>query len=175
MSQDVDILTSALSVIETGRNPLGSRMSPGQMREHASYALKQYRSALSPPPVPDGAALKALERNYGPLYYIEKSAKLLLDIDKNRGLKEGGEQYPNGLCCLDYAERLKSAAKEIRAHLTTAPVQSVTVEELTDILWARIDKNLTAKDADLKLLGQELLDRFPHGLRIIPQPPKEGE
>lgn len=66
------------------------------------------------------AALDAerLERPYGPFYYIENTAKLLRDIDKNGGLQEGGEQYPNGLCCLDNAQRLENGLKEIRLALS---------------------------------------------------------
>lgn len=80
------------------------------------------RAALQPP------ALDAerLERPYGPFYYIENTAKLLRDIDKNGGLQEGGEQYPNGLCCLDNAQRLENGLKEIRLALSAPAWRDVS-------------------------------------------------
>ena len=41
---------------------------------------------------------------------LAEAAKLLRDIDTCGGLKQGGEQYPNGLNCHDVAGRLISAA-----------------------------------------------------------------
>lgn len=40
-----------------------------------------------------------------------QAAKLLRDIDKFGGLKQGGEQYPNGLNCHDIADQLEAEAK----------------------------------------------------------------
>lgn len=45
---------------------------------------------------------------------MEAAALLLNDIERHGGLKEGGEQYPNGLCCIDYAQQLVVAAKRLR-------------------------------------------------------------
>ena len=39
---------------------------------------------------------------------IVEAAKLLLAIDKNGGLMLGGEQYPNGVDCIDVAVRLRA-------------------------------------------------------------------
>lgn len=45
---------------------------------------------------------------------MEHAAKLLLDIDRRGGLCQGGEQYPNGLCCIEDAQQLQGAANNLR-------------------------------------------------------------
>lgn len=41
-----------------------------------------------------------------------QAAKLLRDIDKAGGLKQGGEQYPNGMNCHDIADKLEALATQ---------------------------------------------------------------
>lgn len=51
---------------------------------------------------------------------IEEAIKLLRDIDLFGGLKQGGEQYPNGLNCLDIADRLETSKELFRSELDAA-------------------------------------------------------
>lgn len=48
---------------------------------------------------------------------LAEGERLLLAIDKNGKLCQGGEQYPNGLNCLDMANQLR----KIREHLAALP------------------------------------------------------
>lgn len=79
----------------------------------------------------DESRARVLDRPYGPFYKLKNAAKLLRDVDKNGGLCQGGEQYPNGICCLDAAADIDKAEKEIRSALTAQkPAAAVDLEAL---------------------------------------------
>ncbi len=154
--------------------------------------------AQSPPPVPDGAALKAIERvrrglnNECPMSAISDRDILKVVQEAEKGLPESElskkckalesaleektHEYYEAIeanrqmrIAMDHQEahhEVHHAKEAEAAALTTAPVQSVTVEELLKLLppsFAKLDAL------------QFLAEKYPHGLRILPQPPKEGE
>lgn len=45
---------------------------------------------------------------YGWRYTVKQAAELLDAIDVHGGLRSGGEQYPNAICCVEYAASLRA-------------------------------------------------------------------
>lgn len=107
----------------------------------------------------DGDALKALER-------MEEVVNFLLGSDTLDGWGFG--EQPGKRPAYWWRTELRKAWEEHQSRLTSAPVQSVTVEEFNLKYGMFVMSTKKSSYADF-------VATFPSGLRILPQPPKEGD